>query len=174
METEPLTRFSATRACPCCGREVGLGPHDVFCEGCGHELAVSSVPADWEVEVDVDRSHFERVACDAVAVFPSGRVPTSFPLTADEVVIGRRSPDQRSTPDIDLSGALADPGVSHRHAMLRRRDEGEWSIVDLGSTNGTFVGDSETRSSPGAEVAVVDGSSVRVGAWTRITIHRRP
>jgi len=36
---------------------------------------------------------------------------------------------------------LADDSVSDSHAKLQRRDDG-WYLVDAGSTNGTFVGDS--------------------------------
>lgn len=40
------------------------------------------------------------------------------------------------SPDNDV--ILRDPATSGHHARLERRDEGFW-IVDLGSTNGTFV-----------------------------------
>jgi len=50
-------------------------------------------------------------------------------ITSTPVVIGRMS-----SSDVVLS----DPNVSRRHAELRR-DGGGWSLVDLGSTNGTLV-----------------------------------
>ena len=34
---------------------------------------------------------------------------------------------------------VADPTVSARHAMLRRSEDGEWTVSDLGSLNGTRV-----------------------------------
>ena len=34
---------------------------------------------------------------------------------------------------------LRDPNVSRRHAELRRSESGDWTIVDLGSTNGVKV-----------------------------------
>ena len=34
---------------------------------------------------------------------------------------------------------LGDPNVSRRHAELRRSQGGEWTIADLGSTNGVKV-----------------------------------
>jgi FHA domain-containing protein len=47
-------------------------------------------------------------------------------LSGDRVLLGRSR-------ECDVQ--LADPNVSRRHAELRR-DEGGWSVVDLGSTNG--------------------------------------
>ena len=49
------------------------------------------------------------------------------PLTAEVLTIGR-------LPDCQV--ILTDKGVSRRHAQLKRQ-EGSWTITDLGSTNGT-------------------------------------
>jgi hypothetical protein len=52
---------------------------------------------------------------------------------------------------------LADPNVSRRHAELRRGANGDWQIVDLGSTNGVKVNDrlvESTRLSPGDDVVL--------------------
>ncbi len=42
---------------------------------------------------------------------------------------------------------LADPNVSRRHAELRRSQAGEWTIADLGSTNGVKVNGRRVSSS---------------------------
>jgi hypothetical protein len=39
----------------------------------------------------------------------------------------------------DVDCVLRDPNVSRRHAELRRSSEGDWTIADLGSTNGVKV-----------------------------------
>jgi hypothetical protein len=53
---------------------------------------------------------------------------------------------------------IADPSVSTMHAKLQRR-EAIWILVDLGSTNGTFVeGDRLTGESP-----LSPGSTLRFG-----------
>jgi Protein of unknown function (DUF3662)/Inner membrane component of T3SS, cytoplasmic domain len=52
-----------------------------------------------------------------------------FELTKDRMVLGR-------LPDSDIM--LADAGASRQHAEVRRQN-GEWVIADLGSTNGTMV-----------------------------------
>src|SRR5690349_18518504 len=53
---------------------------------------------------------------------------------------------------------LAEESVSTQHAKLQRRD-GVWILVDLGSTNGTFV-DGEKLS---GETPVAPGSTIRFG-----------
>jgi Protein of unknown function (DUF3662)/FHA domain len=52
---------------------------------------------------------------------------------------------------------LGDPNVSRRHAELRRTQSGDWTIADLGSTNGVKVNGrrvSSTRLSPGDQVTL--------------------
>jgi hypothetical protein len=52
---------------------------------------------------------------------------------------------------------LSDPNVSRRHAELTRSPSGDWSIADLGSTNGIKVNGrrvSSTRLGPGDQVTV--------------------
>ncbi len=65
----------------------------------------------------------------------SGHPAERISITRSPVVIGRMS-----TCDIVLS----DPNVSRRHAELRR-DEGVWTLVDLGSTNGSMVNGSPVK-----------------------------
>jgi Protein of unknown function (DUF3662)/FHA domain len=52
---------------------------------------------------------------------------------------------------------IADPNVSRSHAELRRSSNGDWQIVDLGSTNGVKVNGrrvDSARLSPGDEVTL--------------------
>jgi hypothetical protein len=52
---------------------------------------------------------------------------------------------------------LSDPNVSRRHAELRRSQAGDWTIADLGSTNGVKVNGrrvSSSRLSPGDQVTL--------------------
>jgi hypothetical protein len=71
-------------------------------------------------------------------------------LGLEAVVIGR-------APSCDF--VLADPTVSRRHAELRR-DEGRWTLIDLGSTNGTRLNGWRVTGAvavrPGDEVAFGD------------------
>ena len=64
-----------------------------------------------------------------VVLNASGDRKETISLTSDPITIGRGS-----TNDV----VLADSNVSRRHAELRR-DGSRWTVVDLGSTNGTMV-----------------------------------
>ena len=62
--------------------------------------------------------------------------------------------------DCDLR--MVDPGVSRHHAELRVED-GQVVLVDLGSTNGTFVNGQPVR-----RVALTDGTTITLGRTTLV------
>jgi pSer/pThr/pTyr-binding forkhead associated (FHA) protein len=74
------------------------------------------------------------------------------------LVIGRSS-------DADVH--VDDANVSRRHAEVRRIGDGGYSLVDLGSTNGTEVNGQRIQ-----ETALMNGDVITVGT-TRITFERR-
>lgn len=76
-----------------------------------------------------------------------------------EIVIGRAYKDAK--PDIDLGpygGSQA--GVSRLHSRLMRQGD-DWSVEDLGSTNGTFV--NGTKVAPHQKKRVKSGDIIRCG-----------
>jgi pSer/pThr/pTyr-binding forkhead associated (FHA) protein len=75
--------------------------------------------------------------------------PVERPVT----VIGRA---------IDVDIVLDDPGVSRRHAEVHVVD-GRARVIDLGSTNGTFLNGERVHAG-----TLTDGSTITVGR-TRIT-----
>jgi len=86
------------------------------------------------------------------------------PLTVTpgvELLIGRRDSATGVAPDLDLSpyGAL-EKGVSRIHAALRRGDE-VLSIVDLDSSNGTFLNGQRLGSNQPRLLR--DGDEIRLG-----------
>jgi class 3 adenylate cyclase len=127
------------------------------------------VPTGWEAVVSVDPALFADRGPPR-----TGRAESVFPLTARRVLIGRRSTTIGVSPDIDLSGDLEDPGVSRVHAILERRSDGSYDLIDPGSTNGTFLnGCSEPV--PSAEpIALRAGDRISLGAWTRISVRSVP
>jgi len=84
---------------------------------------------------------------------PDGSTQRTFDLTAPITILGRGT-------DCDLR--LVDAGVSRHHAELRVED-GEVVLVDLGSTNGTFVNGQPIR-----RVTLVDGTQVTLGRTTLV------
>src|SRR5438270_8475665 len=91
----------------------------------------------------------------------SGAAFASF-LARSGGLMGQRLPVK--TPVVNLGRAdyndivLPDPSVSTSHAKLRRR-EGVWVLVDLDSTNGTFVDGERVR----GEAPLAPGATVRLG-----------
>jgi hypothetical protein len=85
-------------------------------------------------------------------------VGTPVPLTGSAVLIGRR-------PDNTL--ALDDEHVSGRHARIYNQGR-QWYLEDLGSTNGTFIGErSDGRLKDGKKVEgvipVMSGMTIQIG-----------
>jgi len=52
------------------------------------------------------------------------------------------------------------------------RSDGGWDLVDLDSTNGTSLGRSADTLAANTPVALSDGDTIRLGAWTTITVER--
>jgi len=66
-----------------------------------------------------------------LVLIEDGQRSKTFPLERDRVIIGRLA---------DSDVVLSDPGASRRHAEVRR-ENGQFVLQDLGSTNGTLVND---------------------------------
>lgn len=163
-----------------------------FCEACGHDARAPvqapgrtgrPVPepdtGQLVAVVRADRTWYEEVrqreGPDIETVeFPRFCPERRFTLTGPQLAIGRRSRTRGTEPDIDLSGPPLDPGVSAQQALLIARPDGGWDIVDLGSTNGTTVGEASEPIPPGVPFPLCDGEQIRLGAWTTITITSTP
>src|SRR6266700_2142121 len=72
-----------------------------------------------------------------------------------------RASDGGAIPDVDLDDDDPEAKVSRRHARIMR-DEGDYFIEDLGSTNGTFVNRGR-RLIPGNRQVLRDGDEIIVG-----------
>jgi hypothetical protein len=127
------------------------------------------------VVLGADRGYFDAVMGmggeDAAGItFPPFVPERRFPLAGQQLLIGRRSRSRGVQPDIDLAGPPEDPGVSHTHALLVAQPDG-WAVVDLESSNGTYVNDPESPPIPAnTPIPVKDGDRVFVGAWTVLAI----
>jgi dihydroxyacetone kinase DhaKLM complex PTS-EIIA-like component DhaM len=90
----------------------------------------------------------ERSGAGELLLLERGKPSKAFPLDKDRVIIGRLG-------ESDI--VLSDPGVSRRHAEVRRED-GEFVVVDLGSTNGTMVNEATI-----GERTLEEGDRITVG-----------
>jgi hypothetical protein len=113
----------------------------------GHTMVYSAV-REREREPQESRSPEQRAAA---------MVETRAVVSLDDrryVLDGPRATIGRSK---DAECVLRDPNVSRRHAELRRATSGDWTIVDLGSTNGVKVNGrrvASSRLSPGDQVTL--------------------
>ena len=186
---------AAARVCPHCGTANEEGPR--YCEGCGYDFVTGAVPAldlpppvtgpvtstppgtappaaasAWEVVVRADRAYYDRNHVDSVP-FPVACPERHFDLTTDRQVVGRRSTSRGVTPELDLTGAPQDAAISHVHAVLVNDPTAGWTIVDPGSSNGTFINGGTDAIPVNTPVPLHDGDEVHIGAWTTLVLHRR-
>ncbi len=193
--------------CPNCA--TPHGPDDVFCENCGYDFLTGSLPQDQGlrpgvpdgmanaapaaaggpdagvemlvIEVVVDAGYFASVVADGQLDLPDP-IPSKqvIEVPGSEAHIGRTSASRNVHPDLDLAALTGDPAVSTRHAVIRLIDDAV-TVTDVGSTNGTTLGLSESELSeseqpesetiaPNSAVRVPAGTSIFVGAWTRLTV----
>jgi len=127
----------------------------------------------WSAVISADRGYFDEVigegGLDETGIsFPGSYQQRSVRLSGTEMRIGRRSASRGITPEIDLSGPHADPGISHLHAVLIAQQDGTWLLLDQGSSNGTQVNGRQVAS--GVPVPLRDGDRISLGVWTVLTV----
>jgi hypothetical protein len=182
------------QTCPNC--QAANAADALFCEDCGYDFATGQLPpapehidpisgrltpstptpppvlggVTWVAEVWVDPDWFTHQ--QAAGTCPTSGVPAVVPLRGTVQLIGRRSRSRKINPEIDCSG---DGAISHRHAELNLTGE-RWSVKDLGSTNGTYVGAPGTYPSqqlpPQQSRELADDERIYLGAWTRIVVRK--
>lgn len=132
----------------------------------------NGVATTWEAVVEAERDYYDS-GDDHRVPFPSFYPRRVFPLSGPRLLVGRRSESRGIHPEIDLSGAPEDPGISRAHAIFERQPDGGYALLDPGSTNGTRLNDEPEPIEPHGPVPLQDGDRVYLGAWTRITIRAR-
>jgi diguanylate cyclase (GGDEF)-like protein len=92
----------------------------------------------------------------AYLIVISAKSPTvvgrMFKLERTETVLGR---------SVDVQFQVEDDGISRKHAKLMKSAGGDFQIVDLGSTNGTFLNGTRVDIAP-----LRDGDKLQVGSHT--------
>ena len=126
----------------------------------------------WLISIDVDPAWYELRGALAHSPCPSQSSHT-VRLTGPVALVGRSSPVAGQQPQIVLD---ADTSVSRRHAQFVVGGR-NLTVVDLSSTNGTYVlsaGSVPDAGSPplvpGVPRELYEGDRVYLGAWTRLTV----
>ncbi len=122
----------------------------LFCEECGAKL---------DEKAELIATDVETAGAKLVLSSPEGNT-LDIP-SKDEVIIGREDPISEVFPDVDLTalGGL-EKGVSRKHAVIHRTGA-DYTVEDMGSTNGTFI--NRKRIQPHAPEAIKPGDEVRFG-----------
>ncbi len=122
----------------------------LFCEECGAKL---------DEKPELIAADVEAAGAKLVLASPEG---STLDIPAkDEIMIGREDPISEVFPDVDLTalGGL-EKGVSRKHAVIHRTGA-DYTVEDMGSTNGTFI--NRKRIQPHAPEAIKPGDEVRFG-----------
>ena len=140
--------------CPNCGHENRAG--EILCTNCSMPL-VEGVSTSTKKISEAEQAEVSKTFGNDVLkqdnvndVFPASAtlrleivgspMPIKVKFTKANLTLGRRDPATGTLPDIDLAPfAGYRMGVSRRHSEIRRNDEGFLELLDLGSSNGTFL-----------------------------------
>lgn len=124
------------------------------------------------IEVSTDADYFAAMVTEGEVSLPDPRpADQDLELFGAELHIGRTSESRAVHPNVDVEALTGDPAVSTRHAVLRVSTNGTMTITDVGSTNGTFVGDFTGEPiTQGVPVELDENMVVYLGAWTRLTV----
>lgn len=151
--------------CPNCKHQEADGA--IFCGECGMQLVQYALgethrfntPTGQMESVPANQPHVQSPAWISLHLLESGQIlPISDRM---EFTLGRVSENQPIMPDIDLSPFKAfDHGVSRLHAVIRK-NAGSIVIMDLGSSNGTYI--NGTRIVPNIEQPLRHGDIVALG-----------
>jgi predicted nucleic acid-binding Zn ribbon protein len=136
--------------CSVCGASVL--PDQAFCASCGAALqAVEKVAEAVAPQVALAGPYLEIVESGA-------HIPL---VVQDALLIGRADEISGVQPDVDMTPHRGmEGGVSRRHAQLLH-EAGKWFIVDLDSTNGTYLNGAEVQ--PKARQPLNDGDRIGLG-----------
>ena len=188
-QTAEAPPLQANGACPDC-RTKRLADGGKFCELCGYNfetgahgeiptLSAAPVPEPepvaapapapvqqrWTVRITVDPALREAGSPDP----PADWAQLSVDANRDSLLIGRSSQSRAIAPDISLD---FDSAVSHRHALITRVNGSDWTIRDIGSSNGTRLNGQDLKAME--DVPLRPGDRVTVGHWTCLTLAREP
>ncbi len=163
------------QVCPNCSHRNRPGV--VFCDNCGASLIGDSPLSTKSIAGKLSEIVSESIPATLLGpqadTFGKGtilriEIEGAEPLLLkpkEETVFGRRDPASGSMPDVDLTPfAGYRMGVSRRHAVIKQSPEEKLDLVDLGSSNGTFL--NGMRLTANKPYKLRDGDEIRFGQMT--------
>ena len=108
------------------------------------------------ISTHVDLKTLEGGARPALVVMTGKQLGKKFDLVKDEAIIGRSR---------DCEIPLEDEDISRNHARLLVEQDGRVKVIDLGSTNGTFINKKQVK-----EAWLENGDQLRCGNTIRCPV----
>lgn len=127
--------------CPTCGNSVSTDA--TICSDCGMDLTSMAPPTDQSAssraaELSAEILTPEAIGFAVLTLKRAGILTDVKYAVGIDVILGRF--DTESGPvDVDFAPLPEATYISRHHARLRRASDGQWTIQDLGSRNGTYV-----------------------------------
>lgn len=171
---------SSYKSCPICKNKNKQ--EAAVCRHCGAPLNTEShptVPTTKNTEIKINYSEKiddlkvdERIIpTEGVAIYFAGTTKPVEILMDKEFIIGRKIVETGALESVldlsDFDGFRM--GLSRRHAMIRRREDG-YEIIDLSSTNGTWLNDE--RLVPYTPYPLPSGSRLRLSRIQLFVFYR--
>lgn len=167
-----------SKFCPICKNKNDRDA--IICVHCGAPLDTDFPESATTRTTDVQTTLTEKIGdlliddamvpAGAIAIYMEGTHKPVFSCSDDEFVIGRKV-DEASEGLLDLSTLGGyHLGLSRRHVKIRRSENG-YEVIDLGSSNGTWLNDE--RLTPKQPYPLANGSQLRL-ARMRLFVAYRP
>ena len=157
------------KTCPYCGYRNR--PGSLFCEDCAQPLHDVRLMTLQTRKIEDDESDMLGQSTWGTASFEAHTVvilhvrdaaePVRLQPAGEQITIGRIDASNPIHPDLDLTpyGAMEN-GVSRLHAAIARSED-TLTLVDLGSSNGTYL--NGQRLAPQTPRVLRDGDEIRFG-----------
>jgi len=148
------------KGCPNCGHP--MNPGDVYCENCGAQISSAVVGQRETQPKTIAPAALIEPPKPAVHLVVSSNKAVILPdMDRDDWLVGRSDPVRGIFPEVDLAIHGGDEsGVSRSHARLIAQ-EGRRFILDLNSTNYTFL--NGVKLQPGRLYPLKNGDEIRFG-----------
>jgi len=179
LQREIHLEFKNEKFCPVCKNKNER--RAIVCTRCGaslegHHLVSPAVTLDSTILGQISEKIMDSpiddslIPDDGIAIYAAGTMKPLYLQFEKELIFGRKGEEPAKCALLDLSefgGYQA--GISRQHAMIRKR-EGGYEIIDLASTNGSWL--NNERLVPNKPTPLASGSQLRFGRLQILVLHR--